>query len=182
MRALAPGFPRWMHRLITAGVMLLSFVASCLAGAVTLPPSSRADQLCAALGTEAPCLTEEVGHVRGTLTFLVYEVALAETQPGLELWGLLTSKGKQYAARLPTYGAQTEPEVAGLAADPLTRWVGMVADSRTWATFRMLAKVNEGVPVLVAAKPTKGGVDMSTDDGMATTAALRVRVALVRLR
>lgn len=177
MHALSIGFPRWLHRLIAAGVAILSLAGRCFGGAVTLPPASRADNLCDALGTEAPCAIEEVGHVRGTLMFLV-----TDTEADPDVWGTLLVQGKTYASRIPTYGARSELEMWQVVQDPQTVWDGVIADRRTWQAFRTMAHVTEGVPVIAEARPARGGVEQSADPGMATTVPLRVRVSLVRLR
>lgn len=154
--------------LIVGGVVGL--VALAWGAVITLPPTSRADQLCLALGTEAPCATEEIGHLRGTLTFVADD--------GGAFVGVLQTRGKSVAADL---GTVDEGVLLLNLSTTSTDWGGLVTPSAIWPALRTVAKVTDGVPVLMALAYRKGGVDQ-IDQVAPTTALARVRIALVRLR
>lgn len=179
-RPVPPGF-LWrvvlLGAAVAAGVGLLA-LAVAGAGVVTLPPASRADALCGALGTEAPCATVELGHVRATLTILAYD---QQPEP-LQVWGLLAFRRRAYAWPLATNGARDEAEVLAVVGDPRTLWTDTVADSRTWALVRALVGVPTGVPVVQQAVHVPGDVTASDDPVLASSTRLRLRIGLMGLR
>lgn len=155
---------------LAVGAIVGLAVALATAAVVTLPPTSRADQLCMALGTEAPCDTEEVGHLRGTLTFVADDAR--------SFMGVLATRGKSLAADL---GIVDEATLLLRLTTPSTNWEGLVTPSSAWPALRAVAQVTDGVPVLMALTYKRGGVDQ-TDQVAPTTALARVRIALVGLR
>jgi hypothetical protein len=176
--------PRWVIWYVRGLLLLPSVLAAVLVligayvafGAMTsLPPASREQSLCFALGAEAPCTYREIGALRGTLT------VAANTDPENvhTLVLLFTARGSA-VADLQFNTAASETDVLATVADPLTNWDKLIARRDTWPALRALARVTDGVPVLVAAKARKGAVD-HTGDPLASVALLKVRVAFMQL-
>lgn len=165
------GLVYWRRVLVGALLGMLGGGALGAWGATTtLPMASRPDALCQALGTEAPCATEEIGHLRGTVLLVAQETT--------DMVGLFLVKGVVIAAPL---GPADEGALLGALGHATAAWAQLVPPSVTWPTLRALARVSEGVPVVQTVTAARGPWD-GQDDGMATTGPLRVRVALVRLR
>jgi hypothetical protein len=172
------GFPRWIHYLVTAlsrvgrwlsVLVLMGGAARALAGQVTLPPSGRADNLCHDLGTEAPCDTQEVAHLRGTFSFLVNDGALSTV-------GILVARQRTLGVDL---GAPpNEATFLEEFRDPLTLWNGLIPPQSTWAALRQMARVTEAasVPMLSDLTPTRAGMDQA-DNLLPSTGVARVRIS-----
>jgi hypothetical protein len=167
---------RWRLALGTLVLGALALLAAAVEGAVTtLPPGSREASLCSALGTEAPCQYHEIGRLRGTLTF----AANTDTDSLHTLVLLFTARG-QSLAELHFNTAVSEVDILARVGNPATNWDRLIASRDTWPALRALARVTEGVPVLVQAVARKGGQD-HVGDPLASTALLKVRVSLVVL-
>jgi hypothetical protein len=145
------------------------------AAVTTLPTASREASLCAALGTEAPCTYTEIGRLKGVLTF----AAATDTDGVHTLARLFTARGTTLGS-LQYNVATSEDDVVERVNNPASNWRHLIADAAAWAPLRELARVPDGVPVIVEAQPRKGGSD-HTSDALASVALLKVRIGFMRL-
>lgn len=161
---------------IGLALLLLCGGAAVAFGAMTsLPPSSREASLCFALGTEAPCAYHEIGRLKGTVTF-----AVADHPAELPTMVTLFTAKRQSHARLELHASVSETDMLDRVRNPATNWDKLIPPSETWPTLRTLARVSDGVPVIVVAVAVKGEAD-HTGDALASVAALRVRLAFLVL-
>jgi hypothetical protein len=92
---------------------------------------------------------------------------------------LFTARGSS-VAELQFNTAVSEADVLDRVTNPQTNWDRLIANRVTWPALQALARVTDGVPVIVAAAPRKGAVDR-TGDALASVATLKVRIALMQL-
>ena len=182
--------PRWVAYFVTGllflvrrrwwvafAILLLALIGTVpVFGSMTsLPPDSREASLCFMLGTEAPCAYHEIGRLKGTVTF-----AVADHPTELPTLLTLFTAKRQSHARLELHASVSETDLLDRVRNPATNWDKLIPPSETWPTLRTLARVTDGVPVIVAAVPVKGDADHA-GDALASVASLRVRLAFLVL-
>lgn len=196
------GFPRWVHwtvsslvavfstlewiiqrrwRFLGASLALgvLAWVSLAHAGAVTIPPSSRTTNICAALGADQGCAWSEVAHLKGEVTLVAFD----PVAPGGALNPVLVVariKGREVSMPL---GPASEQYVRDVVDDPSTDYRNLMVGSAAWPALRELAHVTDGVPIVLdARKSLSPKPTVATSDAAADTRTLKVRIALVQLQ
>lgn len=185
-----PILPRGVWYFVTALLVLIrlrwwigaAFAATLLGspfafGSMTsLPPASREESLCIALGTEAPCAYHEIARLKGLVTFFA-----ADQDATFPVMTTVFTAKRQSHARVELFGSVGETAMLDRVRDPATNWDNLIPPSDTWPTLRALARVIDGVPVIVAAVMAKHSDQDHTGDTLASVAALRVRLAFMVL-
>ena len=170
---------RYVVAVVLAVMTGLAFAWGVGVGAmVSLPPSGRTTNICAALGADYGCTWAEVAHLKGEVTLVAYDpVTIGDPYNPV----LVVARIKGHSVSMPI-GPASEQRMLDVVDDPTTNYQNLMIGSPAWPALRELAHLSLGVPILLDArksltpKPT-----VTSSDAAAETRTLKVRIALIQL-